>query len=338
MRRGVPPSAVAAAALLLLGLAPATARANGEGALRVVEGGPKQAPRKKAAVAALAGVRDQLAVCMRGERPAKVRVAIAIAADGTVTSAAQRSEGPVAQCVAGILAVQNLGSGGGAYSATVEVDTGSAGGDLAGSISGQLAAARASLDACQKKDPGRSGALQVKFTIAADGSIGAAGVADSSLGGSPIEGCVVATLGKLRLAPMPRPVKYALRLDFAGSGGAEATAAAPPPGRAAPLPAEGATKEGPLSVEAVREPIEARAADFRACYKKEQKKQKALAGTVTVRFTVRPDGTVKNVKVKESTLASPPVETCLLGVAGQLRYGTAAEETKVVFPFVFRPE
>jgi TonB family protein len=135
-------------------------------------------------------------------------------------------------------------------------------------------------------------------------------------------------------------VKYTLRLDFAGS--AAAPAAKPAGSAAAPaaLPVEaGATKEGPLSVEAVRDGIEARAADFRACYRKEQKKQKALAGKVVVRFTVRGDGSVKNVKVKESTLGNAAVEACLVGIAGTLHYPAAdsGQETRVIFPFSFTP-
>jgi hypothetical protein len=44
--------------------------------------------------------------------------------------------------------------------------------------------------------------------------------------------------------------------------------------------------------------------------------------------------------VKESTLGNPTVEACLLGITAQLRYASApsGEETKVVFPFVFKPE
>lgn len=48
------------------------------------------------------------------------------------------------------------------------------------------------------------------------------------------------------------------------------------------------------------------------CFKREVRRKPDLRGKVVVRFTIKPDGTVREVKIVSSTLNSPNVERCIV--------------------------
>jgi hypothetical protein len=333
---------------LAVGLAPRHAAAGdgaaGAGDVKVVSGGPKDAGKRKALVASVAAIvgRD-LGVCLRADRPATVRVELAVGADGAVTAATQRTEGAVAQCVAGILAVKTLAKTGAACTLTVEIGLGAMAEDLAAAVDRQLAAERATLAGCQQKDVKATGGIDLKFTIEKDGRIGAITAAKHGVG-KPIEECLRTTLASLKLAlPEAKAVKYALHLDFAGGA---STASGAGKGREPVLSTPGeakleiaeksATATGTLDTAAVNRVVRDAQTAWLACYRKQQKTNPDLAyGKVVVRFTVRADGTVKNTAIKESNLDDKTLETCIVNVAKKLAFPTSEGETKLVLPLMF---
>jgi hypothetical protein len=54
-------------------------------------------------------------------------------------------------------------------------------------------------------------------------------------------------------------------------------------------------------------------------------------GTVVTRFTIRPDGTTKNVVIKEA-IGDKGIEACLVGVFKSLTFPAGDAETKVQYP------
>jgi hypothetical protein len=56
--------------------------------------------------------------------------------------------------------------------------------------------------------------------------------------------------------------------------------------------------------------------DMQHCYEAELPKNRSLAGHVVVQFTIQSSGAISDLSVKETTLGSPPVEQCILHIAG----------------------
>lgn len=81
--------------------------------------------------------------------------------------------------------------------------------------------------------------------------------------------------------------------------------------------------------------VKAGAGVFRACYQKEIKRDPTLSGKVVVAFTIAAAGTVASSKITSSTLASKPVESCLLANINRLRFPAASAPADVSYPFVF---
>ena len=74
---------------------------------------------------------------------------------------------------------------------------------------------------------------------------------------------------------------------------------------------------------------------FRSCYVKESRKFANLSGRIDVKFTLNPDGTVKETSIVASSLQSPLVEKCVQQQLIGLKFEARASETEVVYPFVF---
>jgi hypothetical protein len=133
----------------------------------------------------------------------------------------------------------------------------------------------------------------------------------------------------LRIEPIDTsaPVKYALAVAFAGKaegGGA---------GGGGPLPSpdpEGGSIAGGLPVDQVKPVMNAARPKIIACGRKGSGK-----GTVVTRFTIRPDGTTKNVVIKEP-INDKGIEDCLIGVFKALKFPTGPGETKVQYPAAFK--
>lgn len=303
----------AATAVALLGSA-AVAAAD----VAIVKGGPRaDRGRVEAALADAAGA---MGVCWRGKPPAKVRVKVGVAADGTVTAAAI-GRVAAAQCAAGVLAVWTLP--GGAWSGEVELTAGAAPQDLAATIQQGLLAKSATIKACQSKAPTAAGPVAIKMKIQPDGSIEDVEVASSL--GAAIDGCVARAVTAIQLAPLggSGPIKYQLAVAFAGKGAdVEATGPLPEP--------DGGSVGGGLEPAQVKSVLEVAKANLRRCGKKGKG-----TGKVVTRFTIRPDGTTKNVVVKEA-IGDAAIEACLVGIFKGLTFPKAPAETKVSYPVSFQ--
>ena len=74
---------------------------------------------------------------------------------------------------------------------------------------------------------------------------------------------------------------------------------------------------------------------FRSCYVKESRKFASLSGRIDVKFTLNPDGTVKETSIASSSLKSPLVEKCVQQQLMGLKFEARESETEMVYPFVF---
>ncbi|MCE9576845.1 MAG: hypothetical protein K8W52_27105 [Deltaproteobacteria bacterium] len=299
-------------------LAPAIALSLLAGAARAdditfTRGGPTGAARTQA-VAALTQARADLTPCWR-RGPAVVEIALTTDATGMVTTSTARTDGPAAQCVAGLLAVATLGRG--AWSGTVQIAPPAPGTDDVGAA---LRVHGDALRACQSADPKAVGTAEIAIKVHADGSITDATVATSL---SPkLDACLTKVLGKLHLETYRgKDVRYRLGLQFGGGDHAPAADPAPSGG---PAP----TRRGALSTDEMLPVIESARVGLTKCIAHASAK-----GTLMVRFTVRKDGTVKNLAMKQG-IGDAKVEQCVLDRFKGLQFPTASDETQVQFPLV----
>jgi hypothetical protein len=292
----------------------ATARAD----VAIVKGAP---PDRALSEGALGEAGKAMAVCWRAKVNGTLRIAIAVAADGTV-AAKPISKGAAAQCAAGILAVWSVP--GGAWKGEVEIGAaGAASPDLATTIQQQLVARSAPIKACQSKAPGKAGSAAIKMKIATDGSIGDVAVASKL--GPELDKCVALAVTAIRIAPTGAAgaVSYQLSIAFAGKDDAPA-----PGGNDAP-PA-GATVGGGLDGAQVEAGIKKVRGRIAQCVDADAVRGKRAV----VRFTIRTDGTAKNIVVKESS-GDPKTDTCIEKGFTGVTFPTAASETKVNLPLSF---
>lgn len=309
------PALRTAAVAAVLALAAPAARAD----VAIGKGTP---PDRALADGALAEAGKAMAVCWRVKPAGPIKVAIAVAGDGAVTAKAL-TKGNAAQCAAGILAVWSIP--GGAWKGEVEIGaTGAASPDLATAIQQQLAARSAPIKACQQHAPGKAGNAAIKMKIATDGHIGDVAVASKL--GDELDKCVARAVAAIALAPTGAagPVAYQLSVAFSGKADATPPAGDPAGGAGAPSIGGGlsaAQVEGGLKK--VRERI-GKCVDPAA----------ARGKHAVVRFTIRTEGTPKNIVVKESS-GDPAIDACVeKGFVG-VTFPTAGEETKVSLPLGF---
>lgn len=301
------------------------ARADGA---RVISGGP--AGKSPELSGAIDGMRaGALSVCWRGKRDATVRVAVKVGRGGQITASTHRSGGAVGQCAAGVLAVQTLPGAG--YDAVIEIPTtaGSGAARSAETIDADLASHRPALEACAGDATGQ---VAIKFLIQADGRISDPKVVSSSLGKPTAEACMTRLLASRSLRPAPgsKPLYYTLVLALGGGGSATAggTSAA---GGLTPK------KDGPIGADVLTKVMNGARPKMTACYDRVARTKKGLAGVVWLRFTIRDDGTTRNVAIKESTLRNDAVEGCLVKVGQSLRFPSekGRAKTRVFYPVSF---
>jgi hypothetical protein len=307
-------------------LVPAVAAADGA---RLVSGGPKARAARDTALSAVASARGDMAPCWRGSPPAEVFIALAVGPAGEVTASSPKTPG---------LAVAAMPATGQRWTAVVAIPSSSSGApsrssggrpaaSLQAEIQRQLAGHQATLAACQSVDPNSSGDLSLTLAISPTGIIMPT-VASTSVS-KAIEACVIGSLRRIALALSDRrAVRYQLSLSFAGEGGGAprpAAATASRPDGAGP----GLKVGSALAADQVDRVITAQKVELVRC-------GKAASGEVVVGFTIRGDGTTKNVAVKSSTVADPAVAACLVKRVESLRFPTASGESRVTWPFQFR--
>ncbi|HTR51560.1 MAG TPA: AgmX/PglI C-terminal domain-containing protein [Kofleriaceae bacterium] len=93
--------------------------------------------------------------------------------------------------------------------------------------------------------------------------------------------------------------------------------------------------EGPtLTREDIDRVVKARAGAIEACYQHALNTDSSLAGTVKVNWAITPDGHVTSARVAATTLRSPAVDSCVLGVIRGMHF-PARGGGNVSYPFVF---
>jgi TonB family protein len=304
-------------------LAPA-ARAEG---IDVASGGPKPPAAKKQALAALAGIAPALRVCWRGSPPARVTVDIQVDRRGRITRAAADGGGAAGQCAAGVLAVHELPATGSSWKARLRIDTAA---PAEVDLHAELRKHQSRLQRCGGDARGTVG---LRFLIHPDGRLSGAEIAHTSLKDDAVHRCLTTTIEKLRIAERPggKTVSYTLEVGL----GRTATSASTTTGSGADTPSP--SKKGPVEGAVIQAGIDKLSERFARCYRKRSKKD--ARGYVMIRFTIRADGTVRNVKVRESTLDDAKVEGCVVGAGKDLRFPgeQGRDETRVFYPISFSP-
>ncbi len=322
------------ACAVALAISPGAAFADG---IKIVKGNPKSAAARAALARGLERARGDLAVCLRGDRPAEVRVELEIAANGGVTRSASKSAGSVGQCIAGVLAVQTL-EGAGPATVVAEIPTGggaTVGGGATGGagIEGDLQAHSATFAACHKRDPSSAGKVVMKFLVKSDGRILEPEIASATLDSDAVKSCLVDAFAGLRVSERAgaKTLSMSYTLTFAAKGSSGGGSTQDQGDSLQPQ------KTGPLDGAVISQVMNENKAKFSACYDRVARKQSGLAGKVVLRFTVRGDGTVRNSKIRETTLNNKAVEDCVAEVGSKLRFPAEAgrAETKVFYPFAF---
>jgi hypothetical protein len=94
--------------------------------------------------------------------------------------------------------------------------------------------------------------------------------------------------------------------------------------------------DGSLSREQVLKVVNAHKAGLNYCYEKELQRKTTLAGTITIFWTIQPDGAVQKANVKTTTMGDAAVEGCIMRQIKQWSFPKAPGQTLVNFPFIFR--
>jgi TonB family protein len=127
-----------------------------------------------------------------------------------------------------------------------------------------------------------------------------------------------------------------LSVALVASGPSLAAAPAAATGDAAPAPEIPA----PAPLGNFTQEVQARVPEANRCYRAALETQPTLAGKLVVHFTVTPKGTVSNAVIRESTLVSPKVETCIRDAVLRWTFTAPenAQDTHVAVPLEFGPE
>jgi hypothetical protein len=144
------------------------------------------------------------------------------------------------------------------------------------------------------------------------------------------------------------PVLAALACDAGGGRPSAPVVLAPPPARAAAAPpdalgglgAAGAAVGPPAERErsAIQRVVRAHASEARSCYERELAANPACAGTVLVRFTIGPAGSVTEASAEAGPEACPALATCLAQrVRGWTFPAPESGSARVSYPFSFAP-
>lgn len=271
---------------------------------------------------ALAEANEAMAVCGRGsvrDETWSAEVKVEVHPDGTMR-ATPVGGGAISACAAGIMGVWQLPPSDG-WAAVIRF-TGARAVDLSALIQGRFMERSAKIKACQSKAPSAAGSVTIKMKVQPSGAMTDVEVTSSL--GAALNGCVKDAVKSITLDKIPTrsPIGYALSVAFAGKG----ADSGPPPPVEAP---DGGTVAGGLDVNAVKTVMSGARTKLQACGKKGKGK-----GVVTTRFTVRPDGTTKNVVIKQG-IGDAAIEACLVAAFKDLSFPSSGDETKISYPVKF---
>ncbi len=83
--------------------------------------------------------------------------------------------------------------------------------------------------------------------------------------------------------------------------------------------------------------IAAHQREVQFCYEQQLQKNKTLAGTVVVTFTIGTTGEVRDASVSESTVQDAEVSRCLLDHVKKWELPRQREPVELELPWVFKP-
>ena len=129
------------------------------------------------------------------------------------------------------------------------------------------------------------------------------------------------------------------RIGVSLIAGASIPVAAPSPSSLSTALGGGTEIRGMLSKEQIDQVMRRSMNQIKYCYQRELARSGAgLSGRVTVKFTIASSGSVASAAIKESTLGSEAVESCVLGRINRLRFPEPAGGGIVIvnYPFVFQ--
>jgi serine/threonine-protein kinase len=139
-------------------------------------------------------------------------------------------------------------------------------------------------------------------------------------------------------ATLPAEHGPAAEVTNHGSGSPTETAPARPLTTPAPPgPATGAVKKDEIDVAATRAAVRLHVAAIQQCYERAKMDDPSLAGALTVRITIAPDGAVTGTQVTKSTIGSSTVERCVTAEVSRwhLPRPTGGNAASLLYPFVF---
>ncbi len=137
--------------------------------------------------------------------------------------------------------------------------------------------------------------------------------------------------------------------SLARAGGADATSGRGEGGAVTERRIRGETKlakggdiggTGEFDASVVVSTIKTRIKAIQACYERELRRNPALAGKVTVEFTIQPRGNVTDAKVAGNTTGDDAVAQCVMETVQRFRFNPGPEGGSVSYsyPFVFAPQ
>ncbi|HET6150190.1 MAG TPA: AgmX/PglI C-terminal domain-containing protein [Polyangia bacterium] len=94
--------------------------------------------------------------------------------------------------------------------------------------------------------------------------------------------------------------------------------------------------DGSLSREQIDKVVRAHKSGVSYCYEKELQRKASLAGTITIFWSIQPDGTVSKANVKTTSMSDAAVEGCILRQVKQWAFPKAPAQTHVNYPFIFK--
>ena len=99
----------------------------------------------------------------------------------------------------------------------------------------------------------------------------------------------------------------------------------------------GSKAKGDLPRAVVQKYIRRKMGAIKACYQKGLQSNPSLKGKVAVKFLIQPSGKIGGAKIKDSSLNSPSVESCILRNVKSWRFPRAdgGGSTMVIYPFRF---
>ncbi len=301
------------------------------GSIKLVKGGPDKPENKRKVIQTLIGAGGKLSRCLRGYKNA-VRITVSVRRNGRTRRALPDNRSRAAACVAKVIRYTRFRWTRRAWSGVIELSTATPA-DVArrdmSALSRDLNKARNAINGCARRY-GVTGNARFRFVVAADGGLAEAKVESARGVSARARGCMVAAIQRSSVSPHPgaRPVTFRLALSFANRGGYGGTGSARPNVKALQP-----KKFGPHTANDIGPVMRAKAAKFRRCYRRYRKPK--LKGEVVMRFTIRKNGTVRNVKIRKTTLKHKRVEACIVAVGKTLKFPSAPGSTRVFYPFRF---